>query len=312
MTRRSAIIGAGMAGLTAASRLTAAGHDVTLFDKSRGLGGRMATRRVEGYSFDHGAQYFTAKGPDFRAQIADWQTHGATAEWFEGAHVGTPGMTAPARDLASNLGTIVTSCQVTALARDARGWTISDPSGPLDHPPFDAVVLAIPAPQAVPLAASAGVTLPGLSEARYAPCWALMLVLPAAVQGLDDWSKPDDGTIAWIARNSTKPGRDAAIETIVVHATPKWSTDNLELSPDQARDLLMQRFRMLTGVSGDPLYATAHRWRFALVETPAGHPCLWDARARLGACGDWCLGARVEAAFDSGRAMAEVLLATDP
>ena len=92
--KQIAVIGAGIAGLAAAQRLKKPELGITLFEKSRGLGGRMATRRVEDLQFDHGAQYFTAKGPRFSAMVMQWGEDGHADEWFDGAFVGSPGMAA--------------------------------------------------------------------------------------------------------------------------------------------------------------------------------------------------------------------------
>jgi predicted NAD/FAD-dependent oxidoreductase len=306
-----AIVGAGMAGLAAARRLRTHAVGCTLFDKSRGVGGRMATRRAEALHFDHGAQYFTARGARFAALVARWQADGRAAPWFPDAFVGVPGMTAPARAMLADTA-LVAGCQVSALGRDAAGWTVATAAGPVDTPgngSFDAVLLAVPSPQAVPLAASAGVALPGLARPRYAPCWALMLGFDAPCGLVGDHLRPAAGPIAWIARNGTKPGRPADHEAVVIHATPAWSQANLELTPEAAAAALGAAFAAETGVTATPSFAAAHRWRYALVETPLGQPCLWDAAARLGACGDWCLGPRVEAAFDSGEALAETVAA---
>jgi renalase len=97
MLRRVAVIGAGIAGLAAAQRLKRSGAVVTLFEKSREVGGRMATRRIDDLQFDHGAQYFTATGDGFDALVEQWRTAGHVTEWFDGAFVGTPRITAPAR-----------------------------------------------------------------------------------------------------------------------------------------------------------------------------------------------------------------------
>ncbi len=266
----------------------------------------MATRRAGDLHFDHGAQYFTAKGARFQAAIARWRKSGAVSEWFEGGFVGAPTMTAPARDLAQGL-SIISERQVTGLCRGAAGWSLTDADGLIETPgngAFEAAILATPAPQAIPLAASAGVALPELERVVYAPCWALMVAFSDAVALAGDRQKLEDDCIAWIARDSAKPGRDPACDSIVIHATPAWSREHLELSPQAAQEALLARFQALTGVRASPLYASAHRWRFALVEQAAEQPCLWDDLARLGACGDWALGPRVEAAFDSGEAMA--------
>ncbi len=308
--RTVAIIGAGMAGLTAASRLHARGFGVTLFDKSRGFGGRMATRRAGDFQFDHGAQYFTARGADFFRQVTTWQEQGLVAEWCPGSYVGTPGMTAPARAMAEGF-TCITGADVSDLERGPKGWRVEDENGLIAAPgngSYDALISAIPAPQAIPLARSAGIDMPELAQARYAPCIALMLAFEPETRGGEDWLRPDDSTIAWIARNASKPGRPNNAQTWVVHARPDWSRLHLNDDPQALIEPLLAHFRALTGIHAEPLYATAHRWRYALVEEAVGQPCLFDRTQLFGACGDWCLGARVEAAFDSGAAMADALV----
>lgn len=200
--KQIAVIVAGIAGLAAARILRQSGFVTTLFEKSRGLGGRMATRRVEDLQFDHGAQYFTAKGPRFSAMVRQWGENGHADEWFDGAFVGSPGIKAPARAMAEGH-TIVAGGQVAAIRKEEAGWSIYDPSGLVKTPgngSFSAVILAVPAPQAAPLAASAGVDLLELAKVRYAPCWALMLAFSERLSLLDDRVKPQDDAIAWIAR----------------------------------------------------------------------------------------------------------------
>lgn len=81
MTVPIAIIGTGIAGLSAAQALTAAGHQVHLFDKSRGSGGRMSSKRSDAGSLDMGAQYFTARDRRFATAVKQWQAQGHVAEW---------------------------------------------------------------------------------------------------------------------------------------------------------------------------------------------------------------------------------------
>ena len=312
MASRIAIIGAGMAGLAAARRLKHHDVDVTIFEKSRGVGGRMATRRVDDLRFDHGAQYFTINDKRFDAVVNEWQAAGHVQEWFEGAFVGTPGMTAPAHAMADGL-SILNRCQVTGLRRDENGWALFDENGLLDTPDngrFAAVILALPAPQAAPLAAAAGVLLSGLETVRFAPCWALMLSFSPVVELPDDQMRPQDQAISWIARNSSKPDRTRTVDTFVVHATADWSRRHLELSSEAAAKELTDQFERLTGIDAQPAFSAAHRWRYAFVEKTAGSAFLWDSSARLGACGDWCLGPRVEAAFDSGNALGAAVIHT--
>ena len=247
MTGRVAIIGAGMAGLAAARRLRAAGVECVVFDKSRGLGGRMATRRDGDLRFDHGAQYFTARGKRFKALVEEWRAAGAAAEWFEGAFVGVPGMSGPARAMAEGL-EVAGGVQASGLRRDADGWRVLDAEGARDGA-FAAVLLAVPAPQAVPLAASAGVAFPALEAVRYAPCWALMLTFDGPSGLTEDHRRFESGAISWIARNGSKPGRDPAPETLVGHAVAGLVARS---SGDVARRTRRRRFvAELPGVGSD-------------------------------------------------------------
>lgn len=318
MNHHIAIVGAGMAGLAAGRRLAQAGIACTLFDKSRGIGGRMATRRVGDLQFDHGAQFFTAKGAAFSSLVAEWVAQGQAAQWYEndhvgvhfGAHVGIPGMTAPARAMAAELA-VIAGCTVTSLQRDPAGWTLSTADGGVDSPAngtFSDVILAMPAPQVIPLAATAGVGFAALDKVRYAPCWTLMLAFDGPSGITAQGQRLRNGPIAWVARNDTKPGRSDSTETVVIHASPDWSRANLELAKEDAAAQLLKIATDALGLSAAPTYVAAHRWRYALVEDTAAAPCLWDAQKRLGACGDWAIGPRIEAAFDSGMAMAGTVL----
>ena len=309
--REVAIIGAGMAGLSAAEQLRKAGHRVVIFEKSRGFGGRMATRRTGDFQFDHGAQYFTARGNAFVDQVAAWQEKGLVVDWGPGSYVGQPGMTALAREMAKNH-TCITQAQVSRLERTPRGWRILDAQGEIAAPgngTYHAVIFAIPAPQAEALVQSAGAHLPQLASAHYAPCIALMLAFEPETRAItDDWMRPDDSVIGWIARNSSKPGRPADHQSWVVHARAEWSRAQIDKDPNGSGEIMLAHFKALTGICAEPLHFAAHRWRYALVAQELGLPCLFDPSTMIGACGDWCLGARVEAAYDSGRAMGETLV----
>ncbi len=304
--RHIAIIGAGIAGLACAGRLTSAGHNVTLFDKSIRIGGRLATRSVENFAFDHGAQFITARDPAFINLLENAQACGAAALWQEDRWVGTPGMRSLAEFMAKGLD-IRLGRTVTGLARHEDRWQVHTNETQSDFQSdirFDAVLLAVPAPQARAILGSFGQVWPQIAGVRYAPCWALMLAFSDQTGFEVARLASDDPVIGWIALDSSKPGRSLRPETFMVHATPDWSRAHLEDTPEMAAQHLLARFAAMTGNAGVPTYANAHRWRYALVEKPLGKPCLWDAGLKLGACGDWALGPRVEAAFLSGEALA--------
>lgn len=302
-----AIVGAGLSGVIAARDLARAGARVAIYEKSRGAGGRMATRRGDAGSFDHGAQYMRAEGADFAAEVACWQTQGLAARWEVegGVHVGLPGMNAPVKHLAAGL-PLETGFAVAAIDGMPGRWHLRAADGG-SRGPFAAVLVSAPAPQAHALLAPCETPIAApIAEADYAPSLSLMLRYApgTVVPRFDAAARFDHPAIAWIADDGAKPGRSGAGERFVVHATSAFSRTHLERDPGEIAASLAEEAGRLAGARAEPLAAVAHRWRYAFVTRPAGSPCFWDGERRLGACGDWCLGPRIEAAFDSGRALA--------
>lgn len=310
MSNAVAVIGAGVAGLAAAERLRGAGVKVTVFEKSQGVGGRVATRRRDGISFDHGAQYITAHTKMFMDEVRRLQEAGCAEAWIDDKFVGVPGMTALAHELSRNI-EVQFGRQIVRLRRDESGWVLeperqSDTQSTSDK--YSAVILAIPAPQALGLAKTAGIVWPELERPVYAPCLAMMASFQRPVPSIPDLLLPEDAVIAWIARNSSKPGREKSGEAFVVHATPEWSRLYLSHDLEQIGDLLLEAFYQFAGDRQKPNVLMGHRWLYARVKNALGDSCVWRPEVGLGACGDWCLGPRVENAFESGLAMADQIL----
>jgi renalase len=303
--RRSvAILGAGMAGAAAARTLAEAGSRVQVFDKGRQVGGRMASRQTPSGPFDHGAQFMRARGDAFAERLADWARRGIVAPWAgSGRHVGVPDMTAPVRDLLAGL-PVQSATTVTGIRREGETWHL-DVTGGATHGPFDAVAITFPAVQTAALLERSGFALPGVERAAYAPCWSLMVA--ADEQMPEALIEPRDGPIGLIACDASKPGRPEGCR-LTIHATPAWSDQHLEDEPETVAPALVEAAARQVGRALRPTYAQAHRWRYAQVETAVGVPSLYDPALRLGAAGDWCLGARIEAAYDSGTALARAIL----
>ncbi len=305
---RIAIIGAGMAGLACADALKTAGHTVSLFDKGRGAGGRMSTRRMETplgeVAFDHGAQYFTARDPAFMAEVASWQASGLAAPWPEAGPdvwVGMPGMNAIVRHMAAGH-MVEWGLQATGLVRKQGAWWLASPRGEIG--PFDAALLAIPAEQAAAMLSLHDFAMGRTAlTARSQPCWTGMFAFASPLASLPPVIR-QAGQIEWAARNSAKPGR-AGPEAWVVQMNAAWSTRWLESPPELVCEMLLAALAEAAGGSiAAPLAASAHRWRFAL-SSGTGDGALWNGEIGLGACGDWLLGPRVECAWHSGRMLAE-------
>lgn len=317
-SRTIAIIGAGMAGLSCAQVLISQGHHVQLFEKSRGVGGRMSTRSYEQWACDHGAQYFTASDSAFQRQVETWQTAGAAALWeaqitsFEadgwqpikpssGRFVGTPSMTAPAKLLAKNLD-IRFSTTIDQLLRHDNRWQLHTKENGLIDATFDTVVLAIPSKQAEPLVLSHSTALyDRCRDAVMAPTWALMVYARERMNLDFDGAFINQGMFSWIARSSSKPMRPSA-EAWIAHATTEWSRTHENLSKEDAAPLLIAGFEALTGIR--PETHQTHLWRFARLGHATQHGHVFDQTLRLGLCGDWTSTEKVEGAWLSGRAVA--------
>ncbi len=315
-----AVIGAGMAGLAAAKALTAAGRSVRLFDKGRGPGGRMAARRTvfqgRALSFDHGAQYFTARSLEFRSAVEQWVQSGDVVAWTprrapgrpdETWFVGRPGMNAMLREMAGPLD-VSWSAEVSEISGGPMDWWLQFEDG-LEEGPFTQLIMAVPAEQAGVLLAAAAPDLAAAARSvRSLPCWTAMLAYDRPLGLAIDVIEPRGagGPLAWAACNSTKPGR-AGPEAWIVQASADWSDSHLEEAAEAVAGDLAGYFCEKTGAPR-PDFLTAHRWRYARVSQPLGKLCLTDGALGIATCGDWHLGARVEAAWLSGKGVASELL----
>lgn len=318
-----AVIGGGMAGLTCARELELANVEVTVFEKSRGLGGRLATRRQEGLAFDHGAQFITARSRPFLRHMESVSGAGHAHHWrpsvaedtrhwdapFEEWLVGTPGMSAVVRPL-TRLSRIRRGITVHELFRTGDGWQLHTDAG-REEKHFDAVAVAVPAPQALTLLAPHAPVFRHIGRVGMTPCWSTMVRFdkpPSTIAEAHRWTA---GPLRWAACDSSKPGRAHDLHCWVLHASAEWSQQHLDADAQEAAHLLLREFSVALDRSlPAPVFLRAHRWRYAQVDRPLGMPCLFDSETAAGACGDWCIAPRVEAAFDSGRTLAHSLLST--
>jgi predicted NAD/FAD-dependent oxidoreductase len=408
------VVGAGISGLTAASRLARGGCAVTVYETGRGPGGRTSTRRAgpdgAGWQFDHGAQYFSAKDPAFRAIVEDWRAEGLVAEWTgvfgtldattgtfvredpqetKERWVGTPSMNAIAKGLSRRAGiSLVTSRRVTSFEGGPGvgdgSWTVvhrssapsakTDANGdpvPVEPPRRDARFVAVVAadkqaasdrsvrvygedPPLLSLAAPA--VWEAMRASGQTPSFALMVAVKNGTSSADDGVKKQktktrlfefqgatvvsDDVVAWIADDSSKPGRptgapDADVTCWVVQSTPAYAARRVKAmatvpgtAPHQAllnevaeemTDALLNLAANAAKRRGESLEASdveiahvaAHRWGAAFPDdgavaaaAAAGKGCLADAERRVVGCGDFCVSPKIEGAALSGAAAA--------
>ena len=314
------VVGAGLSGLSAARALQDAGHGVVVFDKGRGLGGRMATRRIttsDGSiaTFDHGAQFFTARDETFTSLVAQWISDDVVRQWCRGfgtddghsRFVVNNGMTALTKHLAHGID-VRTSTLVFAVkpcSSDTQQWTvIIDDNSRID---CDAVVMTCPLPQSYSITVSTGIELPPeLLMTDYDRTIGLLAVLdgPSAVPAPGGLQNPDD-VFSWIGDNQAKG--ISAIPAVTFHANPAWSLAHWDDPLDEGQALLTQAAQRYLG-SANILVSEYKKWRFA---TPRKiWPESYFAVGSLVFAGDAFAGPKVEGAVLSGLAAANYLTQT--
>ena len=323
-----AVIGAGISGLFAARTLADHGVSVTVFDKGRGVGGRMSTRRVEGQPcFDHGAQYFTARDPRFHRYVQSWLQQGVVARWpdvendpshkivvFKNGQrtekddsverfVGSPSMSSVCKHLASDLN-VYTGSRIEKVEPIDGRIRLTDMEGN-SRGDFDRLIVTAPAQQAAELLVNFPNLAQPISQIQMNPCWAVMASFDQPIAG--DWvgAFVHDSIVTWTSRNSTKPNRPTASEHFLLHVGHEWTAENWERDPDEVAAEVLEAFWQASGIEpAKPFHLVAHRWKYAIPVDPPDQRCFFDAESGIAACGDWAGGPRVEGAFLSGMAAA--------
>lgn len=317
------VVGAGWSGLTAATRLAAKGYSVEVVEKSRGPGGRSATRRQDGFSFDHGAQYLTARSDAFARQVEVWARAGLLASWRPRLEVigrrpgdageapsqrwvGVPGMNAVLHRLAEGL-----NCRwrwrAERIEFDGRVWQAVSSDG--ERLRAKSLLLTAPPAQSAALLGEDHPLFATVAAVRMQPCWAVMLGFERAPSPSWDAAFVNRGPLAWVARNDTRPG-DRGAPAWVGHATSAWSRAHLESEPEAVAGALHAAMIELdTAFDTAAALRIAHRWRHARADSPLSAPVLADDARRLVLAGDWCAGDRIEGAWISGVAAARRLAA---
>ncbi len=320
------IIGAGIAGLVCADRLRREGVSVTILEKSRGAGGRSATRHLNECSCDHGAQYFTVSDPLFAERVADWRSKGVVDNWrgrivaidsgvvrdlneTRERLVGTPGMNSIGKHLALNLD-VRNDTEIKRIDRSNEKWQAFDDAG---HPygPFDVLLSTAPPIQtrrifgewSPPFAAQ-------LESIEMLPCWSVILKFASRLPVDFDGAFVNDSILSWIARNNSKPVRDPS-ECWLLHGSAAWSKAHVDCEPDDVESELINEFwKLFGGELLPPSSVTSHRWRYSIPREVLSTRYLFNNHLQIGCAGDWCGGPKIEGAFLSGNALATSLLET--
>ena len=322
--QKVAVIGSGLSGLIAADQLNEI-YDVKLFEKARGVGGRMSTRRADPYQFDHGAQYFTARSKMFQAflkphidsgLVQEWQPKILTLEkgqkpykrdWFEPHYVCSPKMNSLCKQLSKSVESQF-SVEISGLSRHDGVWTLEDKSGEF-HGPFDWIVMAVPSHQAINLLPNNFQHLEAICDVQMTGCYSVMLGFEVLPKLNCDIAMPKDSLVQWIAVNSTKPGRDTA-PSILIQTTNKWADVHIDENVEDMAAIIVHEFCELSGVSAKEItHQVCHRWKYADTLIPAKEEFFLDHNLNIGVCGDWCIKGRIESAYLSAHKLCNKIIA---
>lgn len=325
MTEKILIIGAGMSGLAAARRLAMAGKEVSVFDKGRRIGGRVATRRADGFVFDHGAQFFTAYQDPLTSLCQQAESDGKLQRWTrpsgKPAFIGAS-MMRDFPDWLSQLpnGKRLPIQQSVEIARIEETGHVIQLFNAKDTriAEGDQLIMTAPAPQTEKLLKQ---TAPELSEtaatAAYHPCWTVLLGLDTDIQtALPEIESPDSDLSFVADSRSRRPklaGTDNPAASLILQASAVWSQTYLEDSADEIitrlQSLYETHLHQHKLTLPDIGYQSAHRWRYAKLAKAADIDAARISRSgRIHIAGDWLAAPRIEAAFMSGVAAADRIL----
>jgi renalase len=322
--QKIAIIGAGLTGLTLAHELQKI-CNITVFEKARGVGGRMATRYIDGYEFDHGAQYFTARTGLFQqliqmiieknvitrwdARFAEIDHNQVVREVVWNAanphYVAMPRMNALCKFLARNLD-LRFKTKVKTI-KPGYTWQLLDEHD-VDLGSYDWVIVTAPAEQTTQLMPGSFKFRDDINAINMHSCYSLMLGVDADPGFTFDAALVTNADISWITVNSTKPGRPT-LPTILVHSSNEWADKHLEQDLNTVTDHLCTELKRVTGFdSRQAKLLLVHLWRYANIDKQVHADGFIDAEQKLVACGDWCIKASVESAFLVGSRVAQQML----
>jgi renalase len=318
------IIGAGLAGLSAANDLQQVGHSVLVVDKGRGLGGRLAGRRIGAATFDHGAQFFTARESRFKAAVEGWIKAGVVEEWYSSypgqpnghpRYRGVPTMTAVAKYLATDIHVMRTT-RVDSIGQQGDGWLAELDNGETVN--AKAMLITSPVPQTIDLLATGKITVPTDKQARlnriqYESCIAVMAILdgPTAIEPPGAIAL-EDGPIAWITDNLQKGV--SKIPAVTIHASGDFSAEHLNYDRMEIGQRLIDAAGVYLGDAKVTEYQV-HGWRYSKPTIVDDAPCILLSEATdlppLALAGDAFAGPRFEGAVQSGWAAARALMNTN-
>lgn len=319
-----AIIGAGISGLTLAQALHP-DAEVTVFEKARGVGGRMSSRYADAFAFDHGAQCFTARTEAFQEFLAPYTAQGVVQEWrgkvidikpdkktgkrlwFEPHLVASPNMNSLCKAMAKDLNIRVGTEIAAPVKREGNQWQLYAKDN-THLGAFDMLLCTAPPAQTQALVGPWLEADTPVHHASMQGCFALMVGINQPWRQSWIAAKVHDHPIKWISVNSSKPGRDGSVTCLVAHTRHAWAEEHMEAPVEQAQAQLLEGLSQLLPLDRNNIqYLSTHRWRYALVQDAPKTGAYWDASLGLGLTSDWCATSRIEEAWECSQQLLERL-----
>ena len=316
-----AIIGAGLSGLTLANKLKNK-HNVCLFEKSRGVSGRIATKTIANYTFDMGAPFIETTNTELLEEIEKSISHNSLAKWtmqhnhYKSANqlirqtkktvfIGIPKMTAWCRNMA-NFNQIALSTQITTLKRQENSWYLISAQGD-SFGPFDWVISTTPAEQASQIMPNCNFS--HFLESRKAqPAYMLLLAIEQSLPPEYDFATYDQGPIESICCNHNKPQRNHKKIQLVIKCNKEISHEHtLHLNDALTTQKILDQLTQLMSIELQNItIQNTHLWRYATYHSTKETHLIDDAM-KLAACGDYCSSANIEGAYISACKLAKII-----
>ena len=318
------MVGAGIAGLLAAQRLQRYDINVTILEKSRVFGGRMAVKHLDEAVFDAGAQFMTTRDVIFRERVESWLSQGEALPWYAGPlknlrYVGSKGMTTVPNRIGKSLD-VRLSEKVLKVRRNKTKWKItSQPYGEKKKNIHEAdwLILTAPVPQNLELLESSSIELDyddeeQLKRIQYSRCLTVMAQFNGP-SGLPNPGAVDlnHDILRWLGDNHMK-GVSSVPGAITLHSSSKFAETNWDNPPEEWKQEMINAAKPF--IKADLVDAITHRWRYSepnrifMEKHPFRKPYFIDDTLRLGMAGDGFNGGRIEAAGLSGMALASAII----
>ena len=325
MKKNIAVIGAGLAGTTIASKIKGK-FDVKIFEKSKGVGGRMSTRKETSFIFDHGAQFFKVKTPHFKNFLSELFSQQIIQPWkfklayFQGQNlrkiqlikdadkffVGVPDMNSIIKHLCKNCNVILNT-KIEKIIKQKGKWNLYD-QNEKSYGLYDWVILSLPAEQSLELISKKISFYPLVEKIKMKGCYSLMIGMNKPMNLNYDAAIIENEDIAWLAINNSKPCRMNNY-CLLINSSFEFASKNINSSKDSVlKHLLNVSGKLINYDLRKSSIMKIHQWKYVEAKCSPIENYFIDHEEKVAVCGDWFINSRVEGAFLSANELAREII----